>query len=288
MRLTSVSKAITSAPPLAARTAISRTARASRSSPRSAMQTRSPIRANRLAAASPMPAAPPVTTATDPGVKEKCAIVSSSVRGEHSAWRRLVRDQPVQAELLRRLHELSEIDGLAYEAVGAQTVAGQNVLFLVAGSQYHDRNAARALVGPHAPQDIETAEFRHFEIEQNHRGHGFGIPVRVRAGCEQVVERLDAVANDLALVEDLAPFECAQREFLIVGIVLDEQNGIGSIHQTSTSCARDGNCEEHGRSAIDGALRPDTAAVTIHDTPNGRQPNAGAGKICLAMQALKR
>src|SRR6202041_1693568 len=216
----------------------------SRSAPRSAMQTRSPIRANRLAAASPMPAAPPVTTATDPGVKEKCAINDTSVRGERSAGRRLVHHQPVQAELLRRFHELSEIDGLAYEAVGAQTVAGQNVLLFVAGGQYDDRNAARALVGPHPPQDIETAQLGQFEIEQNHGGHGLGIPVRVRAGCEQVVERLDAVANDLDLVEDLAPFEGAQREFLIVGIVLDEENGVGSMHQTSTSRAGDGNCEE--------------------------------------------
>ena len=63
---TSVSKAATSTPEAASARMI-RTARASRSLPRSAMQTVRPSAANRLAAARPMPEAPPVMTATAPG-----------------------------------------------------------------------------------------------------------------------------------------------------------------------------------------------------------------------------
>ena len=68
-RLTSVSSAMTSSAPPGLKAAISSAARASRSAPRSAIATRSPSPANRLAAARPMPAAPPVTTATEPGVR---------------------------------------------------------------------------------------------------------------------------------------------------------------------------------------------------------------------------
>ena len=76
-RLTSVSIAITASAPPGAASATAAAAASSRSAPRSAMQTRSPIAAKRVAAASPMPEAPPVTTATASLVSAGCGMIFS-------------------------------------------------------------------------------------------------------------------------------------------------------------------------------------------------------------------
>src|SRR5712692_2105182 len=47
------------------------------------------------------------------------------------AWRPLIQDQPVQAELQDRIDEVLEVNRLANVAVGAQTVAIHDVLLLL-------------------------------------------------------------------------------------------------------------------------------------------------------------
>ena len=76
--LTSVSDVITAAAPSGAAAASAASASASRAAPRSAMHTRKPRSANRIAAANPIPDAPPVTTETADRHQRRMVHVVSS------------------------------------------------------------------------------------------------------------------------------------------------------------------------------------------------------------------
>ncbi len=106
-----------------------------------------------------------------------------------------------------------EVHGLAHEAVGAQIVARQNVLLLIARSQHHHGNSAAPVVGAQAAQHLEAADLRQFEIEQNHLRDRLRVAAGVRPGGEYIVERLDAVGDDHDFVENLALAEGAQGQF---------------------------------------------------------------------------
>ena len=58
-----------------------------------------------------------------------------------------------------------------------------------------DRQQPGALVGPQPPQHLQPVDLRQLEVEQHQRRQ---VPGRGRrgAGAEQVLQRLDAVADD--------------------------------------------------------------------------------------------
>src|SRR5712691_10208643 len=82
-----------------------------------------------------------------------------------SLWRgrRLVQNQPVQTELSDSIGELTEIDGLAHVAVGAQAVTMDPVLLFVRGCQNDDREETRKLICSSCRRTSKPSTFGNFK-----------------------------------------------------------------------------------------------------------------------------
>src|ERR1700678_2893283 len=118
-----------------------------------------------------------------------------------------VQRQPAQIQLLRDHYELRKTEGLSQEALGAQVIARQNAFLVAIGSQHYDRNPGGARLGPQATQKRETVYLRQLKIEQNHLRYRFRLLSGASTRAEQVVERLDAVANDDDFVQNIVLLE---------------------------------------------------------------------------------
>src|SRR5579859_69900 len=158
------------------------------------------------------------------------AAASGSRRTCRSARRSLVQDQPVEPELLCRLDKPREVDRLAHETVRAEIVARQNVLFFPARRQHHHGSAPRPFLGAHALEHLEPSDLRKLEVEQDDHRVAAGVAAGVCAGCEEVIERLHAVARNHQLVHDLALAERPQGELDIVRVVFHQENNVCSRH----------------------------------------------------------
>src|SRR5207237_1243897 len=141
--------------------------------------------------------------------------VRTSRPGGLGRWR--VEDEPVDPELAHGLDELAEVDRLADVAVRAQAVAGDDVLLFAGRGEDHDRQQARAGVGPDAPQHLEAVDLGELQVEQHELGRG-GAP-GVGAGAEQPVEGLGPVAGQEDLVLDVVLRERAAGQRLVGGVV---------------------------------------------------------------------
>ena len=141
-------------------------------------------------------------------------------------WRGLVQYQPVEPELLDGLDELLEIHRLADVAVGAEAVAVEHVPLLFGRGQDDHGQAPRTLVGPQAFEYLEPVHPGQLEIEQYQLRHDGGVPPRVGAACEQVIESLDPIVGHHDLVTDAGLLERPQGEQLVVGVVLDEEDDL--------------------------------------------------------------
>jgi hypothetical protein len=139
----------------------------------------------------------------------------------------LVQHEPVEAQLARRLQELLEVDRLAHEAVRAQAVAADDILVLVRRRQDHDGHALRARVGAQLAQHLEAVDLRQLEIEQHHLRERRRGRRGVLAARQQVIQRLDPIARDDRLVEDVGLLQGEERQLLVHGVVLDEQDDLG-------------------------------------------------------------
>jgi len=144
--------------------------------------------------------------------------------------RRFVQDEPVEAKLAGGLHELGEVDGLAYEAVRSEVVARHSVPFFAARRENDDRKPSGSSVRSQAVEHLQAVELRKLQIEENDFGNDRGVAPRMRPGREQIVERLFAIPNDHDPVQHVALLEREQREIDVVLIVLDEENGSASVH----------------------------------------------------------
>jgi hypothetical protein len=92
---------------------------------------------------------------------------------------------------------------LADVAVDARTVAVEQVLHLLRRGQDNHGQEPRPPVGPQAPQDLQPVYLGQLEIEQYQLRHDAGVPRRVLAGGEQVVQGLGAVAGNNHLARDV-------------------------------------------------------------------------------------
>src|SRR5215203_4814795 len=143
-------------------------------------------------------------------------------------WRGLVQYQPVEPELLDSPDELLEIYRLAYVAVGAEAVAVEHVPLLSRRSQDDHGQAPRTLICPQALEYLEPVHPGQLEIEQYQLRHDGGIPSRIGAAREQVIEGLDPIVGHNDLVVDAGFPERPQGEQLVVGIVLDQEDDLGA------------------------------------------------------------
>jgi hypothetical protein len=66
-----------------------------------------------------------------------------------------------------------------------------------------------------------------------------GVATGMAPGAEQELQGLCAVTSHHDFVQDVVPLERSQRQGLVVGVVLDEQDEIGA-HQPPPSGAGDG------------------------------------------------
>src|SRR5215218_9405528 len=153
----------------------------------------------------------------------------------HDPWRGLVQYQPVEPELLDSPDELLEIYRLAYVAVGAEAVAVEHVPLLSRRSQDDHGQAPRTLICPQALEYLEPVHPGQLEIEQYQLRHDGGIPSRIGAACEQIIEGLDPIVGHHDLVPEAGLLERPQGEQLIVGVVLDQENNLGAHLAPSTS-----------------------------------------------------
>ena len=88
----------------------------------------------------------------------------------------------------------------------------------------------RAGVRANSFEDLNAINFRQLQIQQ----HKFRQRSQIRAGWEEIVERLSTITRDDDFVEDLVLFQCAKRECLVIGVVFHQKNGfvlhgLGSI-----------------------------------------------------------
>src|SRR5215203_5764250 len=150
-------------------------------------------------------------------------------------WRGLVQYQPVEPELLDSPDELLEIYRLAYVAVGAEAVAVEHVPLLSRRSQDDHGQAPRTLICPQAPEYLEPVHPGQLEIEQYQLRHDRGIPPRIGTACEQVIEGLGPIVGHHDLVPEAGLLERPQGEQLVVGVVLDQEDDLGTHLSPSPS-----------------------------------------------------
>src|SRR5690349_10347364 len=148
------------------------------------------------------------------------------------ARRRLVDEQPVQAELFGRLGEFHEVDWLAHVAVGAEAVTVDDVALLVGGGENHNRQQSCALVRANALQHLQPVDLGQLQIEQDDSRQLRRRSAPLRA--EEVDEGLYAVLRHDDFVRDVVGLERPHREGDIVGVILYEQN-LSGVHTVSRS-----------------------------------------------------
>ena len=83
---------------------------------------------------------------------------------------------------------------------------------------------ARARVGLGAAEDFDPVDQRKLEVQEDHAGAVFDLPVRIAVGAEDEFERFGPVADDLNVIGNMMRLEGVHRELHVVGIVFDEQN----------------------------------------------------------------
>src|SRR5205823_11935945 len=112
------------------------------------------------------------------------------------------------------------------------------------------------------PQHFEAVHLGQLQVEQDHARHDADLAPGVTALAKEKVERLGAVARHEQLVRDVALLERAQRQLLVLRVVLDQQDFdfVGEIHARPCS----------------GCLR-ETAALVARTTP-GRSRGAARAK----------
>jgi hypothetical protein len=126
--------------------------------------------------------------------------------------------------LTDRVGKGRELHRLAHIAIRAELIAPHHVFVLARGRENDDRNGFRAWIGAHELEDVEATQLGKLEVEHDHRGHLRRIALGVSAGAEEVVDRFAAVAGDDDVVREVGLAQRAQCKFLIVRIVLDEED----------------------------------------------------------------
>src|SRR5215207_2795040 len=141
---------------------------------------------------------------------------------------RLVEVEPVPAEVLHGLGEPLEVGRLGDVGIGAEPVAGDDVLVLPGRGEEDDGQDLRPLVAAQALQDLKAVHLGQLHVEQDELRHDAGVPPDVGARSEEVLQRLLTVADDddpVHLLDDAVRAEGAHGEEDLVLVVLDEQDG---------------------------------------------------------------
>src|ERR1700730_8767947 len=89
----------------------------------------------------------------------KHQAVDSSVPFVHPPGWRLIHHQPVEADMPRRIDELSEVDRFADKAVGTKVVTHNDIFFFFTGCQDDNRQSSCPPVSAHALQNTQTINF---------------------------------------------------------------------------------------------------------------------------------
>src|SRR6266850_2159116 len=142
--------------------------------------------------------------------------------------RPLIDEHPVDTELTDRVGKGRELYRLAYIAIRAELIAPHHVFVLARGRENDDRDGFRAWIGAHELEDVESTQLGKLEVEHDHCGHLRRIAPGVSAGAEEEIDRFGAVASDDDFVREVGLAQRAQCKFLIVRIVLDEEDRLVS------------------------------------------------------------
>src|SRR6185437_8188602 len=165
-----------------------------------------------------------------PGLKIRRATCNKCRAGSPDSPRRLLVDQqPIHADLIDRPVELLEIDRLHDVGIGAELVGLAEVALFPRRGQHHHRDRPGARVAFDLLQHFGAVDLGQFQIEQQDDRRGAHVRLAVRAGAEQIVERLGPVAQHPDRVGEIAFAQRADRQLDVVGIVLD-QHDFDRIH----------------------------------------------------------
>ena len=144
------------------------------------------------------------------------------------------------------------------------------------------RGSARTRRSTSSPSTL-----RQLEIEEDDPWERAGGAAVFRAGGEQVVERLDAVAgdDDPAVARQAGQREDTEHQRHVVGVVLDEQHDGVSIGLLRSA---DRDARSRRSRLLDRALAPRRAAVAVDDALDGGQADAGARELVAGAAAGRR
>src|SRR5690348_2205752 len=133
--------------------------------------------------------------------------------------RALVQKQPIEAELADGVYKLSEVDGFADVAIGAEPVAFQAVALLVGGGENDHRPQPSLSRSADTPKHLEPVNLGQLRIEDDHLGQRGDVAACIRAGPEQVVQSLCAVSRHHDFIRNVVLPKCSESESLIIRIV---------------------------------------------------------------------
>src|ERR1035438_7581479 len=162
------------------------------------------------------------------------AILLPSARRTLSHRRiRLVKNQPVQAEIRDGGLKLLEIDRLSHVAVHPEIVSRAHVLLLFRGRQDHHRYPSQPRIRPDRAQDLQPRYLGQLEIQQNHRGSLGNGAAGVGAFAAQIIQRFLAVLRNHQLIGHVAPRKRSLGEIRVAWIVFHQQNRFIRFHQAA-------------------------------------------------------
>src|SRR5213593_1549599 len=85
-----------------------------------------------------------------------CDLLLDLLEGPAPCGTRLVREQPLESQMAKRIHKFFEADGFADITVGPEAVTAKDVLHFPGGSDDNDWQILGAAVSADAPQDLKT------------------------------------------------------------------------------------------------------------------------------------
>jgi hypothetical protein len=147
----------------------------------------------------------------------KHQAVDSAVPSGLPPRRRLIRHQPVQAEMPHRIDKLIEVDRFADKTVGAKVVTRVDICFFFTGCQDHNRQSPGPLVSAHSSQNAQTIDFGQFHVEQYDFRHDLGVSTGVAARREKIVDGF--LSSNITIAKAISP--AARRTCCCLGRLAD-------------------------------------------------------------------
>ena len=207
-------------------------------------------------------------------------------RSDGSGFGYFVDHEPVHAHLTDCLIELFEIDRFLDVAVHAQFVAVDQISLLTRGCEHDNRNRTGPLIAANGLKHFEAAELGELEIEKNQAGSK-EVLAGLRTAAKKEVQRLGTVPRNMDGIRQRCLLEGKKRQFNVGRVVFDIENlDCLAKHDLPPGLGRF-KCEEKRSAVIYLALRPDTPAMFVYDSPNRCQSYACSLELFGAMEPLE-